>query len=498
MAIARFGRQPLAVVLALALTACCTTVSPAPTETPDDTATPTASASPSSAAPEDVAAADWARLEEIWRVVETLGPDVWDGWGEERPPFLLQVGDAGYLIGHPSPPGGFEPVAGLEVAGAPVLRRSGHLAPSIGVQQLGDRLGVALLPRAELQAFLDGLLGAGVVALDDVQYVRWAAHEAFHVHQLEQMAMDLPRFGFAGDEMELAARLGELDDFTSRLADEARLLRSALDASDDTELRDKVAAFLAARGSRRANGPSAVAGYEQAVEWSEGLARYADVRLLEAAGSDYEPSAAFVALGGEYAEPDETWQAAIAWLDDLPSVPGTIRDRYYELGAAQAYLLDRLMPGWQPRAFPGGESLEALLAKAVGAGAQGVPAALRSLGLADLRLGSTAYIVAVADSPDEWARGLVGVDDLGPIDGLLFAFPEPVEAPFFMRGATIPLDIAFLAEDGRCLSVQTMPLCAADPCPTYQAPAPYRWALEAPAGELAGVSVGARMELDPG
>jgi len=496
LAIARFGRQPLAVLLAFALAACGTTVSPTRTETPAGTAAPTASASPSSVAPETVAA-DWARLGEIWRVVETLGPRVWSGWGEERVPLLLQVGDADYLIGHPSPPEGFDPVTNLEVAGARVLRRAGHLAPSIGVQPLGDRLGVALLPRAEMQAFVDGLLGAGVVVLDDVQYVRWAAHEAFHAHQLEQMAMDLPRFGFEGNEMEYGAQLGALDGFTSRLADEARLLRSALDASDDTLLREKVAAFLAARESRRANGPGDVAGYERAVEWSEGLARYTDVRLLEAAGSDYAPSAAFVALGAEYAEPEETWQAAIAWLDDLSSVPGTVRDRYYELGAAQAYLLDRLMPGWRPRAFPGGESLEALLAAAVDAGAHGVPAALRSLGLADLRLGSRAYVVAVADSPDEWARGLAGVADLGPLDGLLFAFPEPVEAAFFMKGATIPLDIAFFAADGRCLSVQSMPLCAADPCPTYRAPAPYRWALETPAGELAGVAVGALLELEP-
>jgi hypothetical protein len=86
-----------------------------------------------------------------------------------------------------------------------------------------------------------------------------------------------------------------------------------------------------------------------------------------------EPSAAFVALGAKYAEPEETWQAAIAWLDDLSSVPGTVRERYYELGAAEAYLLDRLMPGWQPRAFPGGESLEVLLAAALAAREQGLP-----------------------------------------------------------------------------------------------------------------------------
>jgi uncharacterized membrane protein (UPF0127 family) len=339
-----------------------------------------------------------------------------------------------------------------------------------------------------------------VVTLDDVQYVRWAAHEAFHAYQLEQMAMNLPRFGFEGNEMELAARLEKIDGFASRLADEGRLLRAALDASDDARSRENVAAFLAARESRRANAPNEVAGFERAVEWSEGLARYADVRLLEAAGLSYEPSPAFVALGAKYAQPEETQQAAIAWLNDLSTVPGTVRDRYYELGAAEGYLLDRLMPGWQPRVFPGGESLEALLAAALAAADQQVPTALRSFGLADLTIGTKAFTVAVADASDEWRRGIAGiagVDDLGPIDGLLFAFPEPVEAPFFMKGATIPLDIAFFAEDGRCLSVQSMPLCGADPCPTYRAPVPYQWALEAPAGGLAGVAEGALLDLEP-
>jgi uncharacterized membrane protein (UPF0127 family) len=92
-------------------------------------------------------------------------------------------------------------------------------------------------------------------------------------------------------------------------------------------------------------------------------------------------------------------------------------------------------------------------------------------------------------------RGLAGVDDLGPLAGLLFAFPEPVEARFTMKGATVPLDIAFFDARGTCVQVLTMPPCAAEPCPTYGPGAPYRWALEAPAGSLAGIVAGDHMAL---
>src|SRR5512142_654897 len=101
MATSRFVRLRLAVVLTFVLSRCGAAASPTP---PAVTPALSASPSPPSAAPQDVVAADWARLEEIRRVIGTLGPDVWDGWGAEPTPLLLQVGDVAYLIGHPSPP----------------------------------------------------------------------------------------------------------------------------------------------------------------------------------------------------------------------------------------------------------------------------------------------------------------------------------------------------------------------------------------------------------
>lgn len=127
-----------------------------------------------------------------------------------------------------------------------------------------------------------------------------------------------------------------------------------------------------------------------------------------------------------------------------------------------------------------------------------MPPLLAGLDLATVRIGPRAYEVAIADTPAARSRGLSGTDDLRPVDGLLFVYPEPVAETFYMRGALMPLDIAFVGADRLVLRVLTMPLCTADPCPTYASPGPFKWALETPSGGLGGVTLGDVLEIAPG
>lgn len=82
-----------------------------------------------------------------------------------------------------------------------------------------------------------------------------------------------------------------------------------------------------------------------------------------------------------------------------------------------------------------------------------MPASLADAELRTVRLNAEAWRVALADGPDGWTRGPAGVASLGTLDGLLFAFPEELRAPFWMRGATMPLDAAFFAADGTTLDL---------------------------------------------
>ena len=99
-----------------------------------------------------------------------------------------------------------------------------------------------------------------------------------------------------------------------------------------------------------------------------------------------------------------------------------------------------------------------------------------------------AVVVAV-----DRGRGLMGVDDLGDVDGMLFDYSaesSPSRSTFWMQGVRIPLDVAFFGEGRRLIAQLTMPVCpesaqASRACPRYASPAPFRWALETEAGAFA-------------
>ena len=110
-------------------------------------------------------------------------------------------------------------------------------------------------------------------------------------------------------------------------------------------------------------------------------------------------------------------------------------------------------------------------------------------------LGDLELLVAVADTPDSRRHGLMGVDDLDAVEGMVFVFDAPTETGFYMKDVLVPLDIAFVGADGTVLAVLSMPLCEAEPCPTYRSPAPFQWAIETPAGGLAGIAQGDTFSL---
>jgi uncharacterized membrane protein (UPF0127 family) len=96
----------------------------------------------------------------------------------------------------------------------------------------------------------------------------------------------------------------------------------------------------------------------------------------------------------------------------------------------------------------------------------------------------TELSVAVADTPDLRGQGLMGVDDLGDLDGMLFVFASDIDARFWMKDVPISLDIWFFGSDGSFLGMETMVPCD-DPCTERYSPGvPFRFALETEVGRL--------------
>jgi uncharacterized membrane protein (UPF0127 family) len=93
--------------------------------------------------------------------------------------------------------------------------------------------------------------------------------------------------------------------------------------------------------------------------------------------------------------------------------------------------------------------------------------------------------VVVADTRTRRERGLRGtVGRLGPYGGMLFAQATDGDSAFTMAAVTGPLDVAWYAANGTEIGAVRMRPCPHDTaqCPRYRNGAPYRFALEIPAG----------------
>jgi uncharacterized membrane protein (UPF0127 family) len=76
-------------------------------------------------------------------------------------------------------------------------------------------------------------------------------------------------------------------------------------------------------------------------------------------------------------------------------------------------------------------------------------------------------------------------------DGMLFDFEREVEpggVVFVMDDVAMPLDIAWFSAAGALVGTASMAICEGPPCPTYAAPARFRWAIEAPPGAFRDVT----------
>jgi len=300
---------------------------------------------------------------EAWHLLSSQGNQVWPEWGTSRIPLLIRAGEFDLLAGHRSPPQGFSLLPGATLADQPVYRYAGHLVPipAATTWEVGGVWSVAVPTREEFQQAIDAQLGKGVVQLDAVNYIRTIVHEAFHAYAMTIIRGQVPNFGADVDEAEMIQRLSALPDQNKQHAAEGQALVKALQAIDDQAVREAVTEFLTLRQARRAVGGKHIAAYEQTTEWLEGLARYADVSVMQRAGqATYTPLDKAI----KYPAADEIWRQFLDLLANPAASPDGFRGRYYLLGAGQAFLLDRLMPNWKTQVFSEKQSLEDLLEQA--------------------------------------------------------------------------------------------------------------------------------------
>lgn len=119
--------------------------------------------------------------------------------------------------------------------------------------------------------------------------------------------------------------------------------------------------------------------------------------------------------------------------------------------------------------------------------------------------GDVKVSLEIADTEPLRQRGLMHRRGLAPTEGMIFVFEESGFYPFWMKNTLIPLDMFWLDERGRIVSLrENVPPCGNtsetdDTCPTWPPSAGTRaiYVLETVAGfaRTHGVEVGQRVVL---
>lgn len=103
--------------------------------------------------------------------------------------------------------------------------------------------------------------------------------------------------------------------------------------------------------------------------------------------------------------------------------------------------------------------------------------------------------IEIAQTPEQRARGLMNRASLPENAGMLFVYPEPTRASFWMKDTRIPLSIAFISPERRVLEIRDMrPLSEVIHTPQ----AAFLYALEVGQGlfQRYGIRPGDRIEGD--
>jgi hypothetical protein len=285
---------------------------------------------------------------------------------------LVYNDENAYLFGAHTPPDGWEMREGVYISDQDRDWQA-------FAEELGDGTWVgSMSTKTALDLFLVRKVGSivpdalepvvplGLVVTSTEHYITALLHEAFHAYQAEAAPARFADAQLAYAYEEVYDRAAEAMD--ERWKEEARLLARALGAKSDDETADLVRQWLRVRSAGRADLDPELIAYERRLEWLEGLAKYAELGIWEAASEadDYEPldSLAVDDRFRGYAQFERRLQGEVATLRTSATRSGD--GRFYYTGMAQARLLDRLMPEWHRQAFQAEVWLDDLLDKAVG------------------------------------------------------------------------------------------------------------------------------------
>ncbi|MGH7998542.1 MAG: DUF192 domain-containing protein [Brasilonema sp.] len=104
----------------------------------------------------------------------------------------------------------------------------------------------------------------------------------------------------------------------------------------------------------------------------------------------------------------------------------------------------------------------------------------------------------VAQTPQQQQMGLMYRSTLPDNRGMLFQFPSPIKAGFWMKNVPVPLDMVFMLDGKVQYIAASVPPCNSDPCSTYSPQTAFNQVIELRSGRAAqlGLKVGSYVKIN--
>ena len=411
-------------------------------------------------------------IRESRRVISDYGNNIWPGFGDSTAPVLLSTGEYDYLVGHPSPPSGFEKVKGSQ----DLYRKRGHLLqrPAATTYPVRDVWSVAIPAREELVEWVRTKIGHSGFQLSEADYLRTLIHESFHAFQMNSLGGpgNLPDFGDTNSHREIQEQLINSTWWEDRIIEVGQFLVRSLDAGNLENVREATGRALKLTDSDPSRLTSKILSFEKTIQWLEGTARYAGtMAMIEAKDIDHEDGTV-----ADIRPPSELRSDLKSQLTQPLTGPTPVRDRLAAVGAVKAMILDRLYPGWKDGFLKNKLGLDELLNSAIS-----VPDPLRDFPITNVKLNGEDLKVALANSASRRSRGLQNVAEIGPLDGMVFTFSRDVRTGFWMKDTEMSLQIGFFSFDGKLQESVVLEPCNSSNCPSHTPEKSFRYVLELPA-----------------
>jgi uncharacterized membrane protein (UPF0127 family) len=126
---------------------------------------------------------------------------------------------------------------------------------------------------------------------------------------------------------------------------------------------------------------------------------------------------------------------------------------------------------------------------------QPAPATAASgLPVVTMAIGNKTFVLEVANKEEDREHGLMRRDSMAADHGMIFVFVDSAPRGFYMKNTRIPLDIVFVGEDERVVSIKQMQPYDLSTTPSD---GPAKWAIELNQGAAAkaGLKVGDNVNI---